>query len=90
VDEQSGSLAEFNVVPNPNKGQMTFFLEKFSGKVELKMYDMTGTLVDQFSTYSDGESKTLPYNIGQRADGIYFIVATGKEGTVTKKVVIAR
>ena len=30
------------------------------------------------------------YQMKNRVDGIYFIVATGKEGTVAKKVVIQK
>ena len=30
------------------------------------------------------------YDMKHRADGIYFFVATGKEGTVAKKVVVRR
>ena len=91
VEEQTvNSTADFSVVPNPNNGTMTLNFEKLTGKIQLRVYDMRGTLIDQLSTYSIGGPETLQYDMKHRADGIYFFVATGKEGTVAKKVVIRR
>jgi len=83
----TGSKAfDFSVIPNPNNGQMTLFFENLSGKVDMKVYDMKGTLVDQFETYNGPNSMT--YNMADRAGGIYFFVATSRAGTVAKKVVV--
>ena len=90
VDEEIESAADFSVVPNPNNGQMTLNFEKLTGKIDLKVYDMTGSLLDHFSTYSNGGTEKMQYDMHRRAEGIYFFVATGKEGTVAKKVVISR
>ena len=90
VDEQTVNPADFSVVPNPNNGTMTLNFEKLTGKIQLRVYDMRGTLIDQLSTYSIGGPETMQYDMKHRADGIYFFVATGKEGTVAKKVVIRR
>lgn len=88
IDDQTENKADFSVIPNPNNGQMTLQFEKLTGKVDMKVYDMTGHLIDNFSTYSIGGPEVLPYNIKDKAEGIYFFVATGREGTVAKKVVI--
>jgi len=48
---------------------------------------MKGTLIDQFETYNNG-SGTYDYNMKVKSDGIYFFVATNKEGTIAKKVII--
>ena len=90
IEEQSQSLADFTVVPNPNNGQMTLNFEYLTGKVNVKVYDMTGNLIDDFQTFNDNEYSTMQYDMRRHADGIYFFVATGKEGTVAKKVVIRR
>ena len=79
---------DFNVIPNPNNGQMMLSFEKLTGKVDMKVYDMKGNLIDHFNTYSEGGTETLNYNMKDHADGIYFFVATTKEGIVAKKVVI--
>ena len=83
----SGTL-DFDVVPNPNNGQMTLSFGNTFGKIDVKVYDMRGMLLDRFETYSDSTTASLSYDLGRRADGIYFFVATAKEGIVTKKVII--
>ena len=88
VDEHQATASDFDVVPNPNNGQMTLNFEQLSGKIDIKVYDMRGTLIDKFQTYNNGGPSTYQYNMRTKADGIYFFVATSKEGTVAKKVVI--
>ena len=89
LDEQNAD-ADFSVVPNPNKGQMTLNFEHLTGKVGIKVYDMHGALIDAFETYNDNGPSTYTYQMKDRGTGIYFIVATSKEGTIAKKVVIQR
>ncbi len=84
------SAADFSVVPNPNKGQMTLNFDKLTGKINVKVYDMKGTLLDKFETYNNAGPSTYTYQMKHHADGIYFFVATGKEGTLAKKVIIRR
>ncbi len=87
-DALAGSTAiDFDVIPNPNNGKMQLNLEHLTGKVDIKVYDMRGTLIDQFETYNNG-SGTFDYNMKTKSDGIYFFVATNKEGTIAKKVII--
>ena len=90
LDDHADSQADFSVIPNPNNGQMTLNFDRFSGKVAVKVYDMRGTLIDKFQTNNNDGSFTLPYNVKGLADGIYLFVATSKEGTIAKKVVIQR
>jgi hypothetical protein len=49
---------------------------------------MQGALIDDFETYNGGATDSYTYSMKDKADGIYFFVATGREGTRTKKVVI--
>ena len=90
VEEQQENTADFSVVPNPNNGMMTINFEQLTGKIDLKVYDMKGTLIDHLTTNSIGGPEKLQYNMQHRSEGIYFFVATGKEGTVAKKVIIKR
>jgi hypothetical protein len=69
---------------------MTLNFEHLTGKVDVKVYDMRGILIDQFQTYNSQGPSSYTYNMKQREDGIYFFVATSKEGTVAKKVVIQK
>ncbi len=87
IDEQDASKCAFNIIPNPNNGAMELHFENMEGKVEVKVYDVMGILLDSFVTYNDRESTAMQYNLSGR-NGLYFFVANGKEGTVVKKVVI--
>ena len=88
TDEYNTTPANFNVVPNPNNGEMNLHLEQLTGKVNIKVYDMRGALIDVIETYNDLDSKTLHYAMEHTSSGIYFFVATAKEGTIAKKVII--
>ena len=88
VDEQKTHDAGFSVMPNPNNGQMTLCFEHFTGKINVKVYDMKGALLDSFQTYNDLTTNLIQYSLDKNAGGLYFFVVTGKEGTVTRKVII--
>ena len=90
VEEMESSLANFDVIPNPNNGQMQLNFEYLTGKVNIKVYDMRGTLIDSFDTYNSNGPSSHLYTMKNNVDGIYFFVATSKEGTVAKKVVIQK
>ena len=75
------------MVPNPNNGQMTLLFEQFRGRVDVKVYDMRGVLVDHIQTYNAMDHNSMPYNL-KGGSGVYFFVVAGKEGTVTKKVIV--
>ena len=88
IEEQATNMATFDIVPNPNNGQMTLNFEYLTGKTNIRVYNMLGTIIDQFETYNSIGANTYQYDMKTKADGIYFFVATSKEGTIAKKVVI--
>ena len=88
LEETNSETIGFNVIPNPNNGQMRLVFDHLTGKVNIKVYDMTGSLVDDFQTYNGVGTNEWEYSLKGRTKGIYLFVATGKEGTVTKKVVV--
>ena len=88
VDEQEENKADFSVIPNPNNGQMMLSFEHFMGKIDVKVYDMKGGMIDHFQTSNDSKDSIIPYELQHHASGMYFFVVTGKEGTVTKKVIV--
>lgn len=89
-DLEEQATADISVVPNPNNGQMTINFEQMTGKVNVRLYDMLGNLIDNMETYSGNGSGSINYDMSRCANGIYHFVVTGKEGTVIKKVVINR
>lgn len=88
INDAETTLSDFNVVPNPNNGEMDLYFENLTGKVSVKVYDMQGTFVDGIETYNNSSSKTLHYTLDHNVSGIYFFVANAKEGTIAKKVII--
>ena len=71
-----------------NQGDMELRFENLSGKTSVKVYDMRGTLIDVIDTYNNLYSNTLHYSLKPIPSGIYYFVATAKEGTIAKKVII--
>ena len=67
---------------------MKLVFDHLTGKLDIKVYDMMGSLVDDIQTYNGSEINELEYSMEGRAKGIYFFVTTGKEGTVSKKVIV--
>ena len=91
--EENEPLCEFcnfDVIPNPNNGQMDLHFEHLTGTVDVRVYDMRGILIDQFKAHNGNGPAQHTYNMRTKSDGIYFFVATGREGTVAKKVVIQK
>lgn len=89
IDEYT-TAADFSVVPNPNNGDMRLNLTGLSGKVNVKVYDMNGSLIDNFGTYGEVEHSSINYTLQSHAPGIYYFVVTAKEGTIAKKVVVTQ
>ena len=90
VEEQCENPVKVNIVPNPNNGEMTLDFDHLTGKVSIKVYDMKGTLIDNFETFNGIGSNSMKYYMKAHGNGIYFFVISAKEGTVTKKVVVAQ
>jgi len=88
IEDQEASLSSFSVAPNPNNGAMDLFFENLTGRINVKVYDMRGILIDAIATDNDSGYGMLHYNMKNNSPGIYFFVATAKEGTVARKVVI--
>ena len=87
IEEHASAPSDFSVVPNPNNGAMELRFENMEGKVEVKVYDVTGNMIDSFVTYNNRELKSVQYDLSGRK-GIYFFVAYGKDGVQAKKVII--
>ena len=91
IDEDGPStgsgVANFDVIPNPNNGQMTLQFEQFTGKIDVKVYDIRGTLIDNIQIYNEIGSNAMQYNL-KGGCGVYFFVVTGKEGVVAQKVIV--
>lgn len=90
VDETDSFHADFSIVPNPNNGEMELQFKHLTDKVNVKVYDTRGLLIDQFDFYNTLENNTIPYNFNPASSGIYYFVATAREGTVAQKAAIVK
>lgn len=90
IEEYESALADFSIVPNPNNGQMTLNFEYLTNKLNIKVYDMRGNLLDDFVYNNPVGPSRLEYDMSSYPDGMYFFVVTGKEGSRSKKVVIRK
>ena len=88
LDEDNPSIVpgdvDFDVVPNPNNGQMLLSFNNFTDHLDVRVYDMRGILIDQFQA-TDSE---MPYQFKTPVKGIYCFIVTSKGGTISKKIVI--
>lgn len=84
----STSSGAFSVTPNPNNGQMQLNFENLTGAIDLKVYNANGVLIDNLLFSNENEHHTFYYHCPVTSSGMYFFVASGKEGTLTKKVII--
>ena len=76
-----------DIVPNPNNGSMNLVFTNMEGKIDAKIYDMTGILIDQFALNLNAESRH-PYHLGNYPNGVYLLVFNYKGIMVTKKIVV--
>lgn len=86
--EENISHCEADIYPNPNDGTMTLSLDNMTGNVDVKVYNITGALVDQLSLYNGYGHQTHEYQSNRLTQGIYFFQFTCKEGRLTKKVIV--
>ena len=66
---------------------MRLNFESLIGKIDIKVFDSQGALVDQFQVDSETDSYSLPYECKSKVEGLYFFVATCKNIVLTKKVI---
>jgi hypothetical protein len=89
IDEQNIFPSDFSVMPNPNNGKMTLNFVNMSGKIDIKVYDMRGILIDNIQAHIAEDNPSFNYDMNYKAKGLYLFVANGKEGTLTKKVIVS-
>lgn len=90
IDELVGSEPAIEIVPNPNNGLMELHFGNMDGRVSVKVYDMKGNRIDAFETDVEAKGQKLSYHLQGRASGVYYFLIQGKEGVVTKKVVVVK
>ena len=88
IDDYESYPAEVSIVPNPNNGQMELRFENLEGKINTKVYNASGMLMDDFDILAQHAPFTYNYTMKRLSNGVYFFVFTDGKRTYTKKVVI--
>lgn len=80
---------DVDIVPNPNHGEMTLITGEITEPMEIKVYDSTGKMVDQF-VLSSNSGTHHAYTLQNYRNGIYFIHLIYKGNHITKKIVVTK
>lgn len=88
IEEAEAYPANVSIMPNPNKGQMRLRFENMEGRIGIKVYTLTGALIDSFEVTTTQVGDTYEYSMKRFQNGVYFFVISDGKRSVTKKVVI--
>lgn len=77
-----------DIFPNPNDGNMTLSFDDLVGEALIKIFNITGTLVDQFTIQNGIGHQTHTYQSDKLTPGMYFFNIISQKGILTKKVII--
>ena len=91
IDDNSSSTDSltFDIIPNPNNGEMSIITNNLEGLMDVRVYNMTGLLIDQFIFLATPDSPHH-YNLRNYPNGIYLMVLC-HQGTITsKKFIISK
>ena len=85
---ETTTMCQAEIYPNPNDGNMTLSFDNMMGEVVIKVYNITGELMDHFTVYNGFGHQTHTYQPNRLSEGIYFFQLSNKDGMLTKKVII--
>lgn len=81
-------LCYVDIVPNPNNGNMTLKFENMLGEVNVKVYNATGSLVDNFDCNNNFSTMSMQYTMKTYVTGMYYFVISSKDRMIAKKVIV--
>ncbi|MBT8196792.1 MAG: T9SS type A sorting domain-containing protein, partial [Bacteroidia bacterium] len=89
VNELNGSIANFNLVPNPANGFTTIELDLKKGeKIKIDVLDLSGRLVEPvIEKKLDSGSHFIPI-ISKLSNGVYFVTLQTQNFSSAKKLII--
>lgn len=88
IEEHGARSSAVSIVPNPNNGQMELRFENLEGKIDVKICNTTGSVVDHFVINAQLNPYHYQYAMKRLSDGVYFFVFNDGKRIITKKVVI--
>ena len=89
VEENNTSDFNIDIAPNPNNGTMNITTSSTATSIDVKVYNMTGQLVDQF-VIPAGPQTSHPYHLDACRSGMYCFTFSCRGQNITKKVIITK
>ena len=77
-----------SVSPNPTSGEVMIGFGSLTGETIIRLYNVNGSLVDEFSLNLDGMTKTFPYSIHDIDSGLCYLVINNSGILKTFKILI--
>jgi hypothetical protein len=89
IDEgEKNSTLNFTVFPNPAQETIYLDVNTSSRSFLIQLIDITGRIQRQETIYFHPANSTIPLNITELANGIYFIKITTGESAFSKRIVV--
>ena len=89
-----GEIEENNLLaiyPNPNNGEFTLELAGVTaGKVDVRVYDITGTIVYHESGLIANTNYSLRIDLGSYPQGMYFVKVSHEQGSSVRKMLLSK
>ena len=79
----------FEVVPNPSSGQVTLHFGEVQGRVEIRLFNGLGQLVDAFAEDASACKERI-YMMPNVSNGLYFFVMKADKSTWVRKLCLMR
>jgi hypothetical protein len=90
IDEQEkNSALDFTVFPNPAQELIFLDVSTSSRSFLIQLIDITGRVLKEESFSLHPVNSAIPLNVGELANGIYFIKITTNESAFSKRIVIS-
>lgn len=88
IGEQDSYLPSIDILPNPNDGQMELRVENMEGRIQTKVCNTSGMVVDEFEIPAHHDTYSYYYTMKRLSNGVYYFVFSDGKRSITKKVVI--
>jgi hypothetical protein len=89
--EELDTYHSLNIFPNPNNGEFTIELKgEALGEIDIKVYDITGTLVYYESGMMADEGFSSRVKMSEYPQGMYFVKVSHDQGSAVRKFLLSK
>jgi hypothetical protein len=83
-----GSAGNISLYPNPTTGKFTLAYSGASGKLKVRVSNVTGQLLQERTIENVGASVSEEFDLGGNASGVYFVEVQANGIKKVEKVII--